>query len=204
MDLTRPGAVEELTCRFSTEDFPVDVLVNCAGLGQWGEFTESDVERQLRMVQLNAAALAELCLRFLPSMLARRMGGILNVASTAGFVPGPRMAVYYATKAFVLSLSEALAEEVRGTSVTITCLAPGPTDTPFLKASGQHHSRLYQWGAMPVESVARAGHQGFRRGRTLVVPGTSNHFSTFGLRFLPRPAARKIVHWLKSPVAPGK
>ena len=145
------------------------------------------------MVQVNLTALTHLTRLFLPSMISRRRGGILNVASTAGFQPGPGMAVYYATKAYVLSLSEAVAEEVAGTGVTVTALCPGPTTTNFFAATNAKSSGLFDKVAMSAEAVARIGHDAFRRGRVVAVAGFRNQALAFSTRLAPRAAVRKIA-----------
>ncbi len=130
-DLSRPGSPREIVGALAQRHIDVDVLVNNAGFGARGSVAEIGVERQLEMIEVNVAALTQLTALLLPGMLERRRGAILNVASTAAFQPGPNWAVYCATKAYVLSFTEALAEEVRGSGVRVSCLAPGPTDTGF-------------------------------------------------------------------------
>jgi uncharacterized protein len=176
----------------------IDVLVNNAGFGLHGSFAELPLDRQLQMIQLNITALTDLTRRFLPGMLQRGRGGVLNVASTAGFQPGPLMAVYYATKAYVLSFSEALAEEVAGTALRISCLAPGATATEFADVAGMQKTRLFRAGAMNAVEVARAGYDGWQRGKVLVIPGVTNRLGAFSVRLAPRAMVRKIVKGLNS------
>ncbi len=197
-DLGRPEAPGRIAQQLSRDRIAVDVLVNCAGFGARGAVAELPLERQLEMVQVNVAALTHLTRLLLPGMIERRLGGVLNVASTAAFQPGPNMAVYYATKAYVLSFSEALSDEVAGTGVRICCLAPGPTTTGFQKEAGMEGTRLVRSGSMAASAVARAGHRGFRAGRSLVVPGLRNKIGVFLVRLLPRSVPRKIVRWLQS------
>ncbi len=135
-DLSRPGSPDQIVETLAQRHIDVDVLVNNAGFGARGPVAGIGVARQLEMVEVNVAALTRLTALLLPGMLERRRGGILNVASTAAFQPGPNSAVYYATKAYVLSFTEALAEEVRGSGVRVSCLAPGPTDTGFAAQAG--------------------------------------------------------------------
>ena len=149
----------------------MDILVNNAGFGAIGPFDELPLERQLEMLQVNVAALTALTGLFLPGMIERRRGGILNVASLAGFVPGPGMAVYYATKAFVLSFTEALAGELEGTGLKVSALCPGPTATNFGNVAGSKNVKLIRTGRMTAEEVARVGHRAFRRGRVVAIPG---------------------------------
>lgn len=192
-DLSDPAAPQQLCDKLAEQGTTVDVLVNNAGFGARGKLVEIELEKQLEMVRLNVVCLLELTRRLLPGMMERRRGGVLNVASTAAFQPGPNMAVYFATKAFVLSLSEALFEETRGTGVTVTCLAPGPTATEFAKVAQMEDARLFSLGMLPAETVAKAGYRGFRQGKALVVPGLGNKLVAFGVRFTPRWLVRKIA-----------
>ena len=132
------------------------------------------------MIQVNVAALTHLTRLFLPGMIERRSGGILNVGSTAGFQPGPYMAVYYATKAYVLSFTEALAEELIGSGVRVTCLAPGATATEFAAAADMENKLLFRLGTVDARTVAQAGYRGFRRGRLLVIPGRGTSWQARG------------------------
>jgi hypothetical protein len=172
----------------------VDVLVNNAGFGALGAFAELPLQRQLEMLQVNINALTELTGLFLPAMIQRQGGGILNVGSVAGFEPGPGMAIYHATKAYVLSFTEALAEELAGTNVTVTALCPGPTTTNFGNvANFLRERRLKKIPKMSAETVAQCGHQSFRKGRVLAIPGFRNHFLIFLIRIVPRRYVRKIA-----------
>ena len=197
-DLSRPEAPQELFDALQSDGAHVDVLVNNAGFGARGAVAELEAGRQLAMIGVNVTALTHLTRLFLPPMLERRRGGVLNVGSTAGFQPGPNMAVYCATKAYVLFFSEGIAEEVAGTGVTVTCLAPGVTDTGFADAAGTGGTRLLMLGGMMPEAVARAGFDGFRAGKVLVVPGPQNKATAFSVRFTPRAAARKVAKFLLS------
>jgi short-subunit dehydrogenase len=185
-DLSRPGSPDQIVETLAQRQTDVDVLVNNAGFGARGPVAGIGVGRQLEMIEVNVAALTRLTALLLPGMLERRRGGILNVASTAAFQPGPNSAVYYATKAYVLSFTEALAEEVRGSGVRVSCLAPGPTDTGFAAQAGAAGSRLFRRGVMDAGRVARAGHDGLRRGKTLVIPGLRNRALAFSVRLSPR------------------
>jgi hypothetical protein len=176
----------------------VDVLVNNAGFGDWGLFGRADLERQLAMIQVNVIALTQLTRLLLPGMVTRRKGRILNVASTAAFAPGPLMAVYYATKAYVLSFSEAISTELRGTGITVTALCPGPTRTGFAEAAGVVGSNLYHGpNVMGVESVAESGYRGMMRGRTVVIPGLANKLIVQSIRISPRWAVRMVTRWFQ-------
>jgi uncharacterized protein len=164
----------------------IDVLVNNAGVGLYGAFVETSLEEEQRMIQLNVTSLVTLTKLLLPDMIERRGGAVLNVASTAAFVPGPRMAVYYATKAFVLSFSEALADELRDTGVTITVLCPGPTASGFQETARMHRTRLTQGAMMDSRTVAEAGYRGLIAGTRLVIPGIQNRAVPLLARVLPR------------------
>lgn len=175
----------------------VDVLVNNAGFGLNGEFGTLSLERQTDMIELNVTALTRLSRLFLPGMLARGRGRILNVASTAAFQPGPFMSVYYATKAYVLSFSEALGEECRGRGVTVTALCPGPTKSGFQDEADLHGSRLLgRLPLMDVGTVARAGVAGMQRGQSIVIPGFMNSLMAFSVRFTPRAVVTRLSGYL--------
>jgi uncharacterized protein len=196
-DLVEPSAPQEIRAWASGKGIAIDVLVNNAGFGARGRFAAIDLERQLDMLQVNVTALTHLTRLFLPGMLERRRGAILNVGSQAGFQPGPRMAVYYATKAYVLSFTEALAEEVRGSGVGVTLLAPGATATEFAARADMEGSRVLRTGVMEARSVARAGYRGMRRGEVLVVPGLKGKLSASAVRLMPRSLVRRVVHALQ-------
>jgi short-subunit dehydrogenase len=198
-DLAGVDAVPPLLRELSTRrpEIKVDVLVNNAGYGLSGSFASTDEATELGMIQLNIGALTALTKGILPGMLARGHGRILNVASTAGFQPGPFAAVYAATKAYVVSFSEALAEELAGTGVSVTTLAPGPTDTGFAARANMQRSRLFRPGTtMTAQAVAAAGYSGLNRGRRLVVPGALNKIQLQSLRISPRPWVVKIARAL--------
>jgi short-subunit dehydrogenase len=180
------------------EGVNVDVLVNNAGFGAHGKFAGLPLRRQLDMVQVNVTALMQLTGLFLPGMLGRGRGGVMNIASTAAFQSGPRMAVYYATKAFALSFSEAVAVETRGTGVTVTAVCPGPTHTNFGKAANYQSVRPPLRGFMTARAVAEHGHRAFRRGRFVVVSGVQNRLLTVFVRLLPRFVIRRAVDWLNA------
>jgi len=192
-DLSQPGAAQDLFTGLERDKARVDVVINNAGFGARGRFVELPVDRQMQMIELNVAALTHLTRLFLPGMLERGTGGILNVASTAGFQAGPGMSVYYASKAYVLHFTEGLAEELRGTPITVSCLAPGPTATEFAAEANLQRSRLFSFGVMDAETVARAGHRCFRQGKLIVIPGLKNRLVAFSVRLAPRSFARSIA-----------
>jgi len=192
-DLSRPESPARVFKELEQAGITVDVLVNNAGFGAYGEFAGLSLQRQLEMIQVNVAALTELTGLFLPGMIQRQRGGVLNVGSVAGFQAGPGMAVYFATKAYVLSFTEALAEELAGTGLTVTGLYPGPTTTNFGNVARGTKERRYRPSKMSAETVARCGHRAFRAGRVLCVPGLRNHLIIFVDRVTPRWLQRKIV-----------
>ena len=192
-DLSRAASPGEIAQALTHRHIEVDVLVNNAGFGAHGPIAEIGIERQLEMIEVNVAALTRLTALLLPEMLERRRGAILNVASTAAFQPGPYQAVCCATKAYVLSFTEALAEEVRGSGVRVSCLAPGATDTGFAAQAGTLGTRLFRRGVMDADRVARAGHDGMRRGRILVIPGLRNRVRAFSVRLAPRTLTTRVA-----------
>lgn len=201
-DLSRPETPSLLFAKLEDQGRSVDVLVNNAGYGVAGHFAHETVLRtELEMIQVNITALTHLTKLFLPAMVERRRGRILNVASTAAFQPGPLMAVYYATKAYVLSFSEAIAEELKGTGVTVTALCPGPTATGFAAAAEATNRRLFKLKTpMASAGVARAGYVGLMRGERIVIPGLANKLLAQSVRFAPRRLATMITRALQEKV----
>jgi len=191
-DLSLRETPKQIFEKLSAQKIAVDVLVNNAGFGASGAFGELSLARQMEIVQVNVNALVELTGLFLPSMIQRKRGGILNVGSVAGFVPGPGMAVYFATKAFVQSFTEALAEELIGTGVVVSVLCPGPTETNFSAVARGEKMRVFKSAKMSASVVAGIGHRAFRRGKIIAVPGWSNRFLVFTPRLAPRAAVRKL------------
>jgi uncharacterized protein len=192
-DLSLPEAPKQIFEKLAAQKISVDVLVNNAGFGLHGRFTEMPLQRQLEIIQVNVNALTELTGLFLPEMLKRRAGGIFNVSSVAGFVPGPRLAVYYASKAFVQSLSEAMAEELDGTGVSVTVLCPGPTETNFSAVARGQKVRVGQSKKMTADEVARIGYSAFRAKKVISIPGLQNKALVQLVRFIPRSAVRRII-----------
>ena len=197
-DLANAEAPAQLHAALQRSGIVVDVLVNNAGFGMHGAFVDLPLDRQLEMIQLNVTALTTLTRLLLPSMVQRRSGGVLNVGSTAGFQPGPFMAAYYATKAYVVSFTEALADELSGSGVRVTCLAPGPTSTGFATEAGVADSRLFRGGTMTADDVARIGYEAWQQGKPLVIAGARNRFSAFIVRLAPRSYVRKVVRKLNT------
>jgi short-subunit dehydrogenase len=196
-DLARPGAAARLIADIAARGLSVDTLINNAGFGLAGRFDTLPLERQREMIDLNVAALTELCHLVLPAMRARRRGAILNVASTAAFQAGPYMAVYYATKAYVLSFTEALHQELKASGVRVTALCPGPTATEFFDVAGAGNGRLARMAVDPV-AVARAGLDGLARNKAIVIPGAMNKATAQSNRLLPRALMRRIVARIKA------
>jgi short-subunit dehydrogenase len=198
-DLSLPGAATKLYEQVKAKGLEVSCLVNNAGYGSTGAFLDLPLEKELEMVQLNCTALMELCHRFGADMRARKEGKILNIASTAAFQPGPYMATYYATKAFVLSFSEALAHELRGTGVTVTCHCPGATATEFAGRAGNDSSRLFQRpGIAKASDVAHHAYEAMMEGEVLSVHGLLNWVAMQSVRLSPRAAIRSITAALNS------
>ncbi|MBZ5680400.1 MAG: SDR family oxidoreductase [Acidobacteriia bacterium] len=201
LDLAAPPAPKFLFDQLQREGIAVDTLINNAGYGAFGEFAQMPEEGILGQIHLNITALTQLTKLFLAPMLTRRSGRIMNVASTAGFQAGPLMAVYYATKAYVISFSEALANELRNSGVTVTCFCPGATHTGFAKRAGTEGSRLFkQLGAMDADKVALDGYRAVMEGRTLSISGVHNWLVAESVRFAPRKAVTAISRWIAEKV----
>jgi short-subunit dehydrogenase len=196
-DLTDPGSAAYVLDQTTRVDITVDVLVNNAGFGQFGFFAENDLEECLKQIQLNVTTLTHLTRLYLPGMIERRSGRILNVASTAAFQPGPLMAVYYATKAYVLHFSEAIANELKGTGVTATCLCPGATATEFHKRANMTDIQLLRFGAMDARTVAEDGYRALMAGKPVVISGFKNWLLAQSVRFSPRQMVTAVARKLQ-------
>src|SRR5271169_6698507 len=201
LDLATPPASKFLFEQLQREGIAIDILVNNAGFGAYGEFAQMPEEEILGQIDLNITALTALTRLFLPSMIARRSGRIMNVASTAAFQPGPLMAVYYATKAYVLSFSEAIANELRQSGVTVTCFCPGATHTGFAKRAGVESSRLFKVSAMSADKVALDGYRAVMEGRTLAISGAHNWLVAQSTRFAPRKMVTAVSRWVAEKVS---
>jgi hypothetical protein len=198
-DLANPDSPAEIEAALADRGIEIDVLVNNAGFATYGRFLDTDLDTERDELEVNVVAVTDLTKRFLPGMVERGDGRVLNVASVAAFQPGPLMAVYYASKAYVLSFSEALATELDGTGVTVTALCPGPTDTGFASRAEMGHSKLMQGDLQDPTAVARAGLRGMRAGEAVVVPGVRNKLLTVAVRLLPRGVVRSIVKRAQAP-----
>ncbi|MBO3457485.1 SDR family oxidoreductase [Aetokthonos hydrillicola Thurmond2011] len=193
-DLAIPTAAEEIFTQLQQESIKVDVLVNNAGFASYGLFQENDITKELEMMQVNMVTLTHLTWLFLKDMIGQGYGRILNLASTAAFQPGPLMAVYYATKAYVLSFSEAIANELEGTGVTVTALCPGPTESGFQQRAAMEDSKLVSGQKiMDAETVAQIGYRSLLEGKTVVIPGLKNKILAESIRFTPRKVVTKLV-----------
>jgi short-subunit dehydrogenase len=200
LDLAQPPAPKFLFDQLQRDGAVVEILINNAGFGAFGEFAQMPEAEILGQINLNITALTELTRLFLPAMVTRRSGRIMNIASTAGFQAGPLMAVYYATKAYVISFSEAIANEVRESGVTVTCFCPGATHTGFAGRAGNDKSRLFKkLGAMKAEKVALDGYRALMEGRTLAISGAHNWLVAESTRFAPRKLVTAISRWISEP-----
>ena len=197
IDLSKTNAATKLMADLAANDEEVELLVNNAGFGLIGRFATADAKRLRQMIDLNVGTLADLCRAVAPGMIERKSGGILNVASTAAFQPGPNMAVYFATKAFVLSFTEAMHEELKPHGIHVTCLCPGPTRTEFGDVAGFGGNGMFDRVAMESPDVVTAGLEGLDKNRAVVVPGLLNKISANSGRFAPRSVVRKIAGAIK-------
>lgn len=200
VDFRKDNAAQELYNSVSDMGLGVDVLVNNAGFGLGGPFACNRPDLQSAMVRVNILAVTELCRLFLPDMMLRGRGKVINVASTGAFVSGPMNAVYCATKAYVLSLSEALAEELEMSGVTVTALCPGATRTGFAHRAGMESTRLFRCGVMAARDVAEAAYNGMVAGKRLVIPGLFNKAIVHAIRLAPRIVATKVSGAIQRPM----
>ena len=195
-DLADPHSAQAIIEPLAASGRDVDVLVNNAGFGTHGPFHEQPVASQLAMIQVNVSTLVHLTAFILPGMVQRRRGRVLNIASVAGFQPGPMMATYFATKAFVVSFSEAIAHEVRGTGVTVTAHCPGATNSEFAVTAGNDRSRLFAFGAASSDAVAQHALSSMKAGQVVAVHGLQNQMVVLVNRFMPRVLVRSVTAWV--------
>jgi short-subunit dehydrogenase len=195
VDLSDEKGVNKLLDEIASQNLKVDILVNNAGFGDFGDFSKADLSKNMEMIRLNIGALTQLTHAIMQQMLGSGKGRIMNVASTAAFLPGPGMAVYYASKAYVLSFSEALSRELKGSGVTVTTLCPGPTDTSFATAAGLGKSLMHRM-LPPATSaeVAKAGYKAMMKGKTIEIPGFMNKLTAITPRFTPRSIVRDMIY----------
>ena len=201
LDLTKADAVDRLMAELAERRISPDIVINNAGVGMVGEVSKLPVDRQLQMIDLNVRALCEITMKSLPEMLARNRGGIINVSSVAAFLPGPYMSVYYASKAFVQSFSDSLAEELKGTKVRIMTVCPGPVDTDFQASAGLDTERwIYKLSmAKSPEEVAEDGWAGFKAGNWVSFPGLSDMLSAWVGKLMPKLILRPIIKLFQKP-----
>jgi short-subunit dehydrogenase len=197
-DLADREAPRQIVQVLTAQGVDVDVLVNNAGFGLNGWHVQLDEQKQLDMVQVNITALVHLTRLLLPGMVARRRGGVLNVASTAAFQAGPGMAVYYASKAFVLSYTEALHEELKHSGLHISCLCPGPTETEFVEVAGMQGVGMFKFGAQTAQAVAQCGVRGLAANQAIAVSGLKNQVLAGLGKFIPRWLTRRVAGFLNS------
>ena len=197
IDLSEPGAAARLVANVEAAGETIETLINNAGFGLRGRFANLDAAREREMIDLNCGALTDRCRAVVPGMIERRRGAILNVASTAAFQPGPKMAVYFATKAYVLSFTEALHEELRPHGIKVSALCPGPTRTEFGDVAGIASLGSFDRLSMDAAPVVRAGIEGLNANRAVVIPGATNKVGVWSTRFAPRSVVRKIAGSLK-------
>jgi short-subunit dehydrogenase len=196
-DLSQPEAAQEIFDELKIAAVPVDVLVNNAGLGLYGNFAESNIDKNMHLIQVNLVSLTKLTWLFVPGMIARKSGKIMTVGSIASFAPSPRYCLYNASKAYVLSFSEALGEELNRTGVTVTCLCPGATKTQFHSLTDTANIRLHRFTRMMnAKTVAELGYQGLMRGKRLVIPGYDNNITVLFSKFAPRAVVLKFAGFL--------
>jgi uncharacterized protein len=204
-DLRREAAADDIFAQVAASGLSVQILVNNAGIGRRGRFWEISLDDDISMIRLNVEAGVRLTKRFLPSMLHERRGRILNTASLAGFEPGPMMAIYHATKAFMLSWSEALATELQDTGVTLTVLCPGPVDTPFFPEAGMVDTHMFQDASvMAPQEVASTAYRALMEGERMIVPGVLNKAMALGTRILPEAVLAKVTGKLYGDTDPAK
>jgi uncharacterized protein len=195
-DLSLPKSAQEIFDELNAAGVPIDVLINNAGLGLCGDFAKSDMDMNMHLLQVNMLSLTKLTWLFLPGMIKRKYGKIMNVGSIASYAPSPNFALYNASKAYVLFFSEALREELKGTGVTVTCLCPGATDTQWQERAGAKEIRLNKVRIVGPQPVAQAGYKGMMKGKRVVVPGLDNKFTVLSAKLAPRALTLKVARFL--------
>lgn len=193
IDLIVDNSCEKIYEFVDKNNLIVDNLINNAGIGSFGFFHEEEEGFQEKIININIIALTNLTKHFIKDMIKRGEGGILNVASTAAFVGGPKMAMYYSTKAYVLSLTEALHNEVKSLGIRVSCLCPGPVKTRFQEKAGVKKSEKMKKLMMSPEDVAKEAYKGFKKGKAIIIPGKKNRILVLGNKILPRSLGRKLV-----------
>ena len=193
LDLSKREDIQGLFNYVEMNKLNVDILVNNAGIGTFGDFSEIEWVKEEALIDINIKVLTKLTKYFLQQIIKEKNGGILNVASTAAFCSGPRMASYYASKAYVLNLTEAIYEECKNTGVKISCLCPGPVKTGFQGKAGIKKSEAAKKYLMDAEEVAKVSYKDFKKGKLIIIPGMKNKLLVIGNKLLPRRISRKII-----------
>ncbi len=199
LDLLEPDSLYILQREIKRRNIEIDVLVNNAGFGGYGKFVNDDIERDIDMIHLNIEAITRITYEFLPEMLRRGRGKILNVASIAAFMPGVLSAVYYAAKSYILNWSLAIEEEIKGSGVSLSVLCPGPVKTDFMRTSGMGEAKIMRWLATSPINVAKTGYNGLMREKPLIIPGTFNRLLVLGSRIMPVKLVMKVTKFLMQP-----
>ena len=193
IDLSKEDEIDKLIKYINDNKININILVNNAGIGSFGDFSEIDWDIEDKLIDINIKALTKLTKYFLPKMMEKKSGGILNVASTAAFTSGPRMATYYASKAYVLNLTEAIYEETKDYGIKISCLCPGPVRTSFQSKAGINKSEKAKKYLMDANIVAKVGYDEFKKGKVIIIPGFKNKILVNANKLLPRFISRKII-----------
>ena len=193
LDLAVNNSCEKILESVNKNNLTVDILVNNAGIGTYGYLNETDIERELNLIDVNIRALTELTKLFIPSMISNGEGAIMNVSSTAAFCAGPKMANYYASKAYVLSFTEALHEELKNNNIKVSCLCPGPIKTGFQEKAGIKKNENIKNSSMSAKNVASIAYKDFNRGKAIIIPGFKNKILVYLNKLIPRSLSRKII-----------
>lgn len=193
LDLSEDNSCEKVLDFVNKKNLSVDILINNAGMGSFGYLSEIEVEKELKLINVNIRALTELTKMFLPSMIEHGEGAIMNVASTAAFCAGPKMATYYASKSYVLNFTEALYEELKGSEIKVSCLCPGPVKTNFQEKSGIRKSEAAKKALMTPKEVAEIAYRDFKKGKLIIIPGFKNKLIIRINKLIPRSFSRKII-----------
>ena len=193
LDLAEDNSCEKVLDFVNKKNLSVDILINNAGIGSFGYLSEIEMEKELKLIDVNIRALTELTKIFLPTMIDHGEGGIMNVASTAAFCAGPKMATYYASKSYVLNFTEALYEELKGSEIKVSCLCPGPVRTNFQEKSGIKKSEAAKNTLMTPREVAKVAYKDFKRGKLIIIPGFKNKVIILLNKLIPRALSRKII-----------
>ena len=193
LDLSEDNSCEKVLDFVNKKNLSVDILINNAGIGSFGYLSEIEIEKELKLIDVNIRALTELTKMFLPTMISHGEGGIMNVASTAAFCAGPKMATYYASKSYVLNFTEALYEELKGSEIKVSCLCPGPVKTSFQEKSGIKKNEAAKKALMTPKEVAEVAYKDFKKGKLIIIPGFKNKLIILLNKLIPRALSRKII-----------